>query len=276
MVTRNDYTSEEVDICLSVMVELLTVIGDLRDHVVLVGGWVPYFLLKEKQHEHTGSIDIDLAFDFNHISDDSYKTILQLLKERGYTQGKQPFIFHRTVKTEDGHEYTIQVDFMAGEYGGTGRSRRTQRVQDVRARKARGCDLVFESNFPVKIRKRMPDGAVNEVSIKVADVAPFIVMKGMALDDRYKEKDAYDIYFTVSNYPGGIKSLSKEFESLKGNKLVIEGLGKIKSKFKEIDSSGPVWVVNFFEINNQEEKDRVQRDAFERVNAFLNLIDITL
>ena len=273
MVTKSDYTSDEVEICLSVMVELMTVIGELRDHVVLVGGWVPYFLLKEKQHEHTGSIDIDLAFDFNHISDASYKTLLQLLEERGYDQGKQPFIFHRTVKTEDGLEYTIQVDFMAGEYGGTGKFHRTQRVQDVRARKTRGCDLVFDSNFPIKIRKRIPDGAVNEVSIKVAGVVPFIVMKGMALDDRYKEKDAYDIYFTVSNYPGGIKELAKEFEPLKGNKLVVEGLGKIKSNFVSIDSPGPIWVVNFLEIDDQEEKDRVQRDAFERVNGLLDRID---
>ncbi|MFH1943216.1 MAG: hypothetical protein ABIL68_14025 [bacterium] len=256
------------------MVELLTVMGELRDHVVLVGGWVPYFLLKDKQHEHTGSIDIDLAFDFNHISDASYKTILQLLKERGYDQGKQPFIFHRTVKTEEGREYTIQVDFIAGEYNGTGRSRRTQKVQDIRARKTRGCDLVFERNFPVKIRRRMPGGAVNEVSINVADVVPFIVMKGMALDDRYKEKDAYDIYFTFSNYPGGIKGLAKEFESLKGNKLVVEGLGKIKTKFADLDSQGPVWLVNFLEIDDQEEKDRIQRDAFERVNAFLELIHL--
>ena len=274
MVTRSDYTSNEVEICLSVMVELLTVMGELRDHVVLVGGWVPYFLLKDKQHEHTGSIDIDLAFDFNHISDASYKTILQLLKERGYDQGKQPFIFHRTVKTEEGREYTIQVDFIAGEYNGTGRSRRTQKVQDVRARKTRGCDLVFERNFPVKIRRRMPGGAVNEVSINVADVVPFIVMKGMALDDRYKEKDAYDIYFTFSNYPGGIKGLAKEFESLKGNKLVVEGLGKIKTKFADLDSPGPVWLVNFLEIDDQEEKDRIQRDVFERVNAFFELIHV--
>lgn len=274
MVTKSDYTSEEVEICLSVMVELLTVIGKLRDYMVLVGGWVPYFLLQDKQQEHTGSIDIDLALDFNHISDTSYKTILELLDERDYKEGKQPFIFNRTVKSEKGIEYTIQVDFMSGEYGGTGKSHRTQRVQNVRARKARGCDLAFESNFPINISKKMPDGSRNEVTIKVADVIPFIVMKGMALDDRYKEKDAYDIYFILSHYPDGIKGLAKKFETMKTNKLVLEGLNKIKSKFKAIDSPGPIWVVNFLEIEDQEEKSRVQRDAYEQVNAFLELINI--
>jgi len=275
MVTRRDYTSDEVDICLSVMVELMTLIGEFREHAVLVGGWVPYFLLKEKQHEHTGSIDIDLAFDFNHISDTRYKTILQLLEERGYEHGEQPFVFYRRITTEDGSEYNIKVDFMAGEYGGTGKSHRTQRVQDVRARKARGCDLVFESNFPVKLRKKMPDGAVNEVSINVSDVVPFLVMKGMALADRYNEKNAYDLYFTVFNYPGGLRGLARAFKSFKGNKIVTEGLDKIKAKFEDIDSPGPVWVVNFLEIDDPDEKDRIQRDVFERINAFLNLLHPT-
>jgi len=32
-------------------------------------------------------------------------------------------------------------------------------------------------------------------------------MKGMALDDRLKEKDAWDIYYCIQNYPGGLDHL---------------------------------------------------------------------
>ncbi|MCK4448097.1 MAG: hypothetical protein KAW56_13575, partial [Candidatus Marinimicrobia bacterium] len=79
MVTRQDYTQEAVDGCLSVMVEIMTILGEFRDYIVLVGGWVPYFLLPEKKKDHTGSMDIDLALDHEHITDDGYRTILQLL-----------------------------------------------------------------------------------------------------------------------------------------------------------------------------------------------------
>lgn len=275
MVTKRDYTSDEVEVCLSVMVELLTLIGELRNHVVLVGGWVPFFLFEDKQHEHTGSIDIDMAIDFKHVSDSSYKTILKLLEERGYYQNKQqPFIFFRNIRTENGMDYTIQVDFLAGEYGGAGKSHRTQRIQDIRARKARGCDLVFDNNKLITLQKKIPDGGVNEISVRVADTVPFLVMKGMALGARYKEKDAYDIYFTLLHYPGGLEGLAKEFRSFSQNKLVSEGLGKIKTHFKSIDSPGPVWVANFMEIDDQEEKDRIQRDAFERVNRLCDLLDV--
>lgn len=259
MVIRYDYGKKEVDACLSVLVELMTILGEFRDNIVLVGGWIPYFLMEKNRHEHVGSLDIDIALDFQKISGDTYKTILQILKNRGYEEGKQPFIFYRTIPTEN---------------GGTGKSHRTQSIQDVRARKARGCDLVFKQNCLLKISASMPDGALNEVTVKIATVIPFLVMKGMCMWDRYKEKDAYDIYFTILHYPGGINELVKIFQPSKSNKLVREGLAKIKAKFKDINAPGPVWLTNFEDIDDEEEKERVKRDAYERVNAFLDTLGI--
>ncbi len=66
----------------------------------------------------------------------------------------------------------------------------------------------------------------------------------------------------------------KAFQPLVSNTLVIEGLGKIKAKFKTIDSPGPVWLVNFLEIHDPEERTITQRDAFERINYFLDSLNI--
>ena len=107
MVTFRDYGKKEVEISLSVLVELMTVLGAFREHIVLVGGWIPYFLLGEKKDEHTGSLDIDIALDFRKISTESYSTILELLKERGYIPQEQPFIFHRVVEIEEGDPVTV-------------------------------------------------------------------------------------------------------------------------------------------------------------------------
>ena len=86
----------------------------------------------------------------------------------------------------------------------------------------------------------MPDGALNEVNIKIATVILFLVMKGMCMWDRQKEKDAYDIYFTILHYPGSINELVKIFQPFKSNRLVQEGLGKIKAKFKDIDTQDAI------------------------------------
>jgi len=96
----------------------------------------------------------------------------------------------------------------------------------------------------------------------------------MALWERYKEKHAYDIYFTILHYPRGLQGLIKVFEPFKSNKLVREGLSKIRAKFRDVNAPGPVWVVSFEEIDDEEEKERIKRDVFERVNAFLDALDI--
>ncbi len=120
----------------------------------------------------------------------------------------------------------------------------------------------------------MPDGAENEVIIKVASVVPFLVMKGMALWERMKEKDAYDIYFTILNYSGGIDVIAEIFKPVSNNKLVKEGLGKILAKFNNINSIGPTWLINFLGIENEGEKDRIRRDCFERVTTLMKKLGI--
>ena len=275
MVTRSDYPDDEVQAALSVLVELMTVLGDYRDHVVLVGGWVPYFLVGAGKTEHTGSIDIDLALDMRTIPSEAYSTILELLRGRGYERSEeQPFMFYRTVTAGSGRELRVEVDLLAGEYGGTGRSHRTQQVQDVRPRKARGCDLAFQDPIVVAVKARMPNGAVNEVSVKIAAAAPFLAMKGMVLHNRFKEKDAYDIYFTLRHYDGGIEKLVKLLRSQRSNRLVLEGLSKIRSKFLEVDALGPVAVADFMDITDSDERERIERDAFERVAGLLDALGI--
>ena len=273
MVTKTNYNREEVDICLSVIVEIMTILGEYRNDIVLVGGWVPYFIIDKNKQEHTGSIDVDLALDFKNISDTKYRTILKLLQEHEYAQGNQPFIFKRTIK-QNNINYVIEKDLLSGEYGGTGKSHRTQKIQNINIRKSRGCDLAFQYNFTHLIKKEMPDGSINEVEIQIASIIPFLVMKGMALWDRMKEKDTYDIYFTIRHYDGGIEQLIDIFKNVKSNKLVKEGLGKIKAKFDNIDSIGPTRVAKFQEIQDEEETERVKRDSYEIINAFLIGIEV--
>jgi hypothetical protein len=274
LVTKSNYEKKEVNICLSVIVEVMTILGSYRDCIILIGGWVPYFILDNKGKDHIGSIDIDLALDSKKISGKSYRSIIELLKKRGYIQGSQPFIFNRKINAEDGLAYSIEIDLLSGEYGGTSKSHRTQRIQEINARKARGCDLVFEHNITVLVKSIMPDGAENEVYIKVASIVPFLVMRGMALWERMKEKDVYDIYFTILNYPGGIDAIVETFKNAIDNKLVREGLGKILAKFNSVNSIGTTWLINFLGIEDDIEIERIKRDCFERVTALIKKLGI--
>ncbi|MBI4607677.1 MAG: hypothetical protein HY726_01550 [Candidatus Rokubacteria bacterium] len=150
MVTRRDYTAEAVKACKAVLIELVHLMGEFRDQMVVVGGWVPALVLAGTPEPHAGTLDIDLALDFQKIAEATYRTILQAMATRGYRQDQeQPFRFFREVPLAGREAVVVEVDLLAGEYGGTGSGHRTQSVQDVRARKARGCDLVFSN--PVRV-----------------------------------------------------------------------------------------------------------------------------
>lgn len=273
MVTRSDYNALAVEAAHSVLLELAHLLGQYREHIVLVGGWVPEFLCPEHQEPHVGSLDVDLALDHRHLTEARYRTLRQLLLERGYWQGNQPYIFFRTVTAGSG-EIQVEVDLLGGEYEGTGRTRRTQRVQDLRLRKARGADLAFRDPVEIPLEGKLPDGGKDSVVVRVASIACFLTMKGMALADRLKEKDAWDIYYCLRNYPGGLDRVVRECRLHLSSRLFREGLEKISRHFASVESVGSTHVANFEEVTESEERDRVRRDAWERVNYLLSQLGI--
>ena len=61
MVSRTDYTAEAVAACKSVLVELVHMLGELKDQMVVVGGWVPVLLVTDAAETHPGTLDVDVA-----------------------------------------------------------------------------------------------------------------------------------------------------------------------------------------------------------------------
>jgi len=276
MVTRRDYTAEAMEAAKSVVIELTHLLGEYRDNIVLIGGWVPELLIPQEPRPHVGSMDIDLALNHLKIQEEGYKLIEELLTSRGYYQEKekQPFIFFRDVP-HGGSVIKVEVNLLSGgEYEGTGKKHRTQVVQGIKTRKARGCDLAFEMVTEVSVVGEIPGGGLDSVTIRVASIVPFIVMKGMALDERLKEKDAWDIYYCLIAYPGGIDALAEKFRPHLSHGLVQEGLTKIAKHFFSLKALGPKFVADFEEADDPEEVERITRDAFERINAFLNRLGL--
>jgi hypothetical protein len=268
---RIDYTAAAVEAARSVLIELTHILGEYRDDMVLVGGWIPELLIPQSQERHVGSMDVDLALNHKELTEAGYRMIGGILRQHGYVPDQQqPFIIRKNVRGQ-----TVQVDFLAGDYGGTSKSRRTQKVLDLQPRKARGCDLAFQIEpVRVAVKGKLPDGAEDEVLLQVASVVPFLVMKGMALEDRRKPKDAYDLYFILHNYPGGVEAVVGAFKPHLKLALVKEGLKKIAEKFATLDHVGPKDVAEFDETLEEEERTIRQRDAFEQVNSFLQQLGI--
>lgn len=273
MVTsRKNYGFDEVSAAKSILIEIMHILGAYKEQIILVGGWVPEILFPKSLIPHVGSNDVDILLNHNEIDNLGYKTIKKLLENRGYFQSEgQPFIFHKSVNTKNGIVVTVEVDFLAGEYQGTGKNRRTQIVQDMKPRKVRGGDFAFSNTEKVKIQGKLPNGAFDQVSFKIVSLPAFIVMKGIALKDRLKEKDAWDIYFCLLQFEDRLKDLTNQFKDLLDNKIVIESLENLQEAFSNIDRVGPTMIADFEEVEG-EEREIIKRDSYERMNVFLSLL----
>lgn len=268
VIRKTDYTAEAVEAARRVLLELTHLLGEYRDSMVIVGGWVPQLLLHNAPRQHVGSLDIDVALNHRMLQERGYKTIKQLLLSRGYRPSEQPFIFFRSVSIGD-RTYEVEIDFLAGEYSGTTPVHRTQKVQDIRPRKARGCDLAVELATETTLNGTLPGGGKDSVTIRVASIVPFLVMKAMALAGRLREKDAWDIYYCIRYYPGGLDRLIEVFEPHLENGLVQEALAHLAEKFASPNHIGPKHVADFDDIIDPDERAFIQRDAFERIQALL-------
>jgi hypothetical protein len=113
---------------------------------------------------------------------------------------------------------------------------------------------------------------LDSVAVKVVAISPYIVMKAEALSQRLKEKDSYDIYYCLTNYPDGINGLAEAFLPYMGGGLLNEGLKLLADGFASPDHIGPRYLADFLELTDPEDRAFIQRDAFERVAALLERI----
>lgn len=275
---QSDYSERELEACHRVLMEIINLLKEFSDHVALVGGWVPYYILPASSKKHIGSLDVDICLDLQWISNDTYETILKILESNGYyqTNPHKPFQWWRDVRVDEGDPVPVELDLLSAEYGGRGKKHENQNIQDIKAKKARGSDLIFgetDRYEEVVLEGKLPSGAKDSVRCKVAGVVPFLVMKGMAIG-RGKPKDGYDIEFVIANFPGGFEVLVAEFKKDLDNPLVKEGLGKIRTKFESVEHIGPDYVTTFLEINEAEDRELRKRRAFETVTAFLDALGI--
>jgi len=275
MKVKSEYLPREIEACVIVMRDLFTYLKPYRNQIVLIGGWVPYFLLEKyappgiEYDRHVGSLDVDIALNAFSIPRDAYKSILEILKERGFHHRKDslgkniPASFLKKIAFDDGEEIEVQIDFLAPEYGGAPKKRRHQVIQDMLARKGRGTDIVFDQTEIIHLSGPISSGANIELDIKVANVTACFVMKGIALGERTSEKDAYDLYMLARYYKEGPQSVLSELKKLGSHGLMKEALRNIEEHSKNVKSIGPVSVATFMGITDKEEYDRITRDAYE-------------
>jgi hypothetical protein len=270
----------------AVLLELMAVLRPYRDALVLVGGWAPYFLLEQHRRDgdpfvHVGSIDIDLAVDPATVNEPAYATIAELLKERGYRPaadrrgGAIPNSFERIVQAPITKKpYTIRVDFLTRpDDPRPGRQRHRVIQDELLARQIKGCEAAFAHQTTFELTGTLPDGGQVTVPIRMADVVASLAMKGIVLGDRYREKDAYDIYALAAHYQQGPQDVASALRPHLDDPLVSEGMAGVRTAFATREANGPAWVASFLVSPIfSAEHERLITDAFMVVNELNRLL----
>jgi hypothetical protein len=273
-----DYHSALTGASTSALLELVRALKRYTTALVLVGGWVPYLLLEEHRRggeplTHVGSIDIDFVVDPGQIGEDEYATIVELITAAGWREitGKR-FSFERTVPGSDGVPRDIQVDFLTLAPHGPGRSHRHRPVQaDLPARTMRGAELAWSHRTSRRMHGALPGGAETDVEFLMLDVVGCLGTKGIALGERFKHKDAYDIVSVLDGYGEGVGEVAPLVRPFAAEPRMAEALKVIAEKFRTERSEGPTWYAEFLGGDHASQLRSSQR-AYQLVHEFGRLL----
>ncbi|MHB8396301.1 MAG: hypothetical protein ACYDAZ_03765 [Thermoplasmataceae archaeon] len=272
----SDFEDQLIATSKSALIELMRTLRPYEESIVLIGGWVPYLLLESHRasgdnFRHVGSIDIDLIVDPNRVGDNEYHTIVELIEEAGWEQvpGKQ-FTFERNIKGRDDVYRDITVDFLTLQEQKEGRTHRHRGVQpDLRARTMLGAELGLQHNFGYLMKGELPNGALTEIKFKMLDVVGCLGTKGIALGDRYKHKDAYDIVSVLDHFGAGVKEVASAFEPFVEEPQIQEALKRMRSMFSSERSEGSLLYADFLEPVDQQTREVLAQRGYMLVSEFL-------
>ncbi len=259
----------------SVLIEIGQILGSFKGKFAVIGGAVPWLLLDNDEMHHVGTIDIDLSLDAEALADTAYVALIDALMGNGYEQREtlRRFQLVRNVTTTDGGpSIDVIVDFLMPRHAEI-EKRIPPLLGNFAVQRADGADLATRFYQMTAISGPMPNGGMNTVEVAVCSIPALLAMKGYALNGRLKQKDAYDVYFCIRNYPNGIDGLAQACRPLLDFDSGATGFRYIAEKFDTPDGFGPTSVRRFVEdtrILGDRTPDQWQQDAFGQVDALLH------
>lgn len=275
-----DYDERTTAAVKSVLIEMGQILGSFKGKFAVIGGAVPWLLLENEEMAHVGTLDIDIALDADALKDDAeYKALIESLMDNGYDQRTElrKFQLVRKVDPKDGGPpIDVIVDFLMPRDVKLSKNKPAL-IENFAVQRADGADLALKYYQMVAIDGAMPASGRNRVEIAIASIPALLAMKGYAIQNRHKQKDAYDIYYCIRNYSGGPAALANDCTPLLDLAEAKQGYANIAGKFDKADAYGPISVRKFVEDTNILENctpDQWQQDAFGQVQAWLKALGL--
>lgn len=272
---HTDYNEEATVRCERALVTLLGDLGPWRERIYLAGGLAPRYLvgrLPEGARGHVGTTDVDLivGLALDDETSETYRTLQNNLEKSGFVQDDPSFRWTREV---DG--VSVAVEFLCEtESVEPGRIFRPKEFTGSKfgAFNVRGAHLAREDFIEREIEgERLDGGGRSRITVRVANVLPYTVLKIFAFQDRHQNKDAYDLGFTLFNYEGGPIAAGKAASSspIVGHPQVDAALVLLEERFRDTSQDGPHAYASFLaEPDDDEAEARLRQEAVAIIRHF--------
>ncbi len=272
-----DYDEATTARCERALVTLLGDLGPWGDRIYLAGGLAPRYLvgqLPEGARAHVGTTDIDLVIGLalGDETPETYRTLQNNLDKANFRQSEPSFRWTRDV---DGIpvilEFLCETDQVdsgriykpKGEYTGS----------KLGALNIPGAHLARDDYIECELEgERLDGGGRSKVSVRVANLLPYTVLKIFAFQDRHENKDAYDLVFTLLNaeddpWDAGARCASS---AVAGHPQVEEALTLLGDRFRDAEQDGPSAYALFLAApGDEDERARLRQEAAATIREFL-------
>jgi len=273
----SEYDEETTVRCERALVTVLGNVGLWRERVYLAGGLAPRYLvgqLPEGARAHVGTADVDLVIGLAVEPDppDTYYTLATNLERAGFSQSEPSF---RWIREVDGIRVVIELlgESEAVEPGRSFRPHGQRTGSALSLLNIPGANLAARDYIEVTVEQdRLDDGGRSRVGVRVVNVLAYAVLKIQAFQDRHENKDAYDLVFTLLNYPGGPDAAGRAAAAslIAGEPRVEAAVTLLEGRFAAPDLDGPMAYAGFVaDVGDGEETLRRRQEAVATVRAFL-------
>lgn len=276
---RSDYDGPAAERCERALVTLIGDIGPWSNRIASVGGLAPRYIVNSTPADvpaHVGTADVDLVLGLSlgDGDEETYRTLHNNLVASGFSQAEPSFRWTRKV---DG--VTVAIEFL-GETSDVepGRVFRPRGGSGSRlaALNVTGSSLAIRDGAPVQITAaRLDDGGESTVTIQVAGILSFVVLKILAFQDRHDNKDAYDLVYTLLYFEGGPEGAARTASAspIRLEPLVVDAMNLLGERFETIDKDGPRAYAAFVADSASDDTSvAARRTAQATVAAFLALL----
>lgn len=273
--TAAGYRSDQVALARATLLYVATRLGDLIEEMVVVGGLVPSLLVDQEALPpetpiHVGTLDVDMGLTVALLSEGRYRTLSEALRRAGFVpdvnaQGRQT-----RQRWQIERVASVTVDFLIppslpDDKGG--RIRNLER--DFAAVIAPGLQVAFRDRELIELSGETVFGERATRSVWVCGPGAYVVLKALAFDRRGENKDAYDLYYLISNYGAGVADVAARLRPLLDDSVTSEALAILRRDFLAHDGVGPRRVADFLAGSPD---DTIQADVVGYAGALLRAV----